>query len=173
MTIPDSYFGTNNFWRGFSDLFLGTPAQVTQKPLYNPQQMNMLDTFLQRAPDTVNQVTDFYNSILSGDQSYFDAIEKPSMDHFRNKTVPAIMDRVGRTSGVRSSALGQQLGDAAVKLDTELAASKALKQDQAAAGLQNLMKFGMTPTQQFFNQQHAPGIIEASLPVLAALFGMM
>lgn len=162
---PEPYKPDPTNWKNF---FTGKSPSIVERPLYDPQQMGMLEAFLNRGGDTVNKTLDYYNSILSGDQNYFDMIENPIRRNFENKTVPAIMNQVGQTAGLRSSALGQQLGEAGTDLDAHLGALRGIRQDSAAAGLQNLMKFGMTPTKQHFNLKGSQGFLEM-LPYYIAM----
>lgn len=152
--------------------FFGKGKEPGTRPIdrFTPDQMNLLNSVLGQIGDPLSQGIGHLGNILGGSQQSFDAFAKPYIQDFQQNLVPGIFDQVGQTAGLRSSALGQQLGHAVTNFGTNLASLKEGLKGDAIARLANLGQIGMMPTQQHmmtpgkenFMQLLIPGAIQGA-----------
>lgn len=130
--------------------FFNKGRDQTTKPVdrFTPNQMNLLNSVLGQLGGPLSQGIGHLGNIAGGSQQSFDAFAKPYIQDFQQNLVPGIFDQVGQTAGLRSSALGQQLGHATTKFGIELASLKEGLKGDAIARLANLGQIGMMPTQK-------------------------
>lgn len=141
------------------DFFLGTGPKTRQLPRFTPEQQQAFSTILQQAL-----------SQLQSPQAAFEPIAQQARTQFEQRTIPSIAERFTAMGGQRSSAFGQQLGQAGAGLEESLASLGAQfgqRQQQlgvglAGLGLQPQFETLITPGQPGFLQQS----LKAALPLL-------
>lgn len=159
---------------------LGGKREKTQQfQRYTPQQQDVLNQLLSAGSQSIPQQTQFLQSLLSPGSEAEQAFAAPAFREFNEKIIPSIAERFTRDFGEgsgRSSAFGQQLGQAGAGLAENLAALRAQLAFQGIGGLQNLLGTGLS--QQFDTVQRAaqPGLFGIFAQGLAqqaprALFG--
>lgn len=154
------------------DLLLGKGQKVTQIDRFNPEQQAMLGSLTSGAQSTSPAAFNYLNSILGDDPASFEAFASPFIQNFQRQVVPGIMDQVGSTAGLRSSFLGQQLGQAMTDLGTNLASQQQQMKQNAMNSFANLSKLGLEPMQQAIVNPARQGLVQSTLPMLAGGFGM-
>lgn len=123
--------GPANSRSGVGKFFLGTPAETIQVDRYNPQQQDLINRSASMASDLLGK-------------SSFQPYAQQARNQFAQQTVPGLAERFTGMGGQRSSAFGQQLGNAAANLEGNLATGEA---DYNRQLLQQLLGTGLT--QQF------------------------
>lgn len=123
--------GPANTRSGVGKFFLGTPAETVQVDRYNPQQQ-----------DLINRSAGMASNMLGN--ASFDPYARQAREQFSQQTVPGLAERFTSMGGRGSSAFGQQLGNAAAGLESNLATGRA---DYDRNLLQQLLGTGLT--QQF------------------------
>lgn len=133
----------------FSDFFFGKPEQVQQLQNFSPEQQQILNQLLGGAGGQLPQMFEYLQKILSQDPELMAQFETPTLRAFNEQTIPSIAERFSGMGAQRSSAFGQQLGQAGERLQEGLAANRANLGGQAINQLQSLLNGGLT--QQFTN----------------------
>jgi hypothetical protein len=82
---------------------------------------------------------------LQGNNFDFGPIENQARTNFAQNTIPSIAERFSGLGAQRSSAFGQQLGQAGAGLESDLAAQKQLYNLQRQGLFQNLAGLGLNP----------------------------
>jgi hypothetical protein len=82
---------------------------------------------------------------LQGNNFSFGPIEQQARQGFAQQTVPSIAERFSGLGAQKSSAFGQQLGQAGAGLESDLAAQKQLYNMNLSGLFQNLASLGLTP----------------------------
>lgn len=135
---------------GARNFFLGTPARTEQVQNFTQPQQNAFSQILQQAL-----------SGLQNPQSGFEPIANQARSQFQRKTIPSIMERFSGMDAQRSSAFGQDLGEAGSQLEEALAALSSQYGLQQQGLLQNLLGTGLTPQFDTIMHQRAPGFLES------------
>lgn len=139
---------------GLFKFLAGTPERQGIQSRYSPQIQGQLDQYLSQI---LGQ--------LGGGQFDFAPIEQQARSGFAQKTVPSIAERFTSmgAGGGRSSAFGQQLGQAGAGLDESLAAMRqnyGLQQQQLGQGFLGLGQ------QEPFREASQPGFLQQALLAL-------
>lgn len=143
-----------------SRFFFGSPSGYDQVPTMNPQQQQFLQQLLSQLQGPLSQGIGNLEGILSGRPEAFEAFEAPARKAFEERTVPGIAERFTGIGGQRSSAFGQQLGQAASDLETNLSAQRAGLQSQALQQLMALLGQGTQPQFQTSFRPQSPGFLQ-------------
>ncbi len=149
--------------------WLGKGAEEVQKPIYNPQQEELLNMLLgslgQQLPGGLQNL----QNILGGDQGTFEAFERPARRAFEQQTIPTIAERfTGQGAGAqRSSAFGQALGTAGRELEEDIFSKRIGMQSDALSQLLGMLGPAISPRQYQYTKPRQPGFLE-SLGVGAA-----
>lgn len=150
---------------GVSRALLGEEGQERRFERFVPEQQEALSQILQQA------LGQYQN--LSTD---FAPIAERARTQFQEQTIPSLAERFTGLGGQRSSAFGQQVGQAGADLESQLAAMESqfgLEQGKLA---QIFLALGLTPQFESTYFPRKPGMLEsgaqstlANLPSLATL----
>jgi len=154
-----------------SRFFLGSPGGIEQVPTVNPQQQQFLEQLLGQLGGPLGMGIGNLTDILSGRPEAFASFEKPARQAFEQKTIPGIAERFSGVGGQQSSAFGQQLGQAASDLETNLSAQRSGLQSQALQQLMGLLGQGMQPQFQNYQQEAQPGFLQNLLSAIGSFGG--
>ncbi len=155
----------------------GEKTQQFQK--FTEPQQDVLQQILGGAQQGIHPLMQFLLQILSQDPEMMKQFEAPTRRAFKEQTVPSIAERFTGVLGAgsqRSSAFGQQMGQAGAALEEKLAAQRAGLGMQAGQQLQSLLTKGLTPQFDTLYTPRQPGFLEnlatSALPAgIAALSG--
>lgn len=167
----------------FMDFLFGKSAKTKTKPIYNPQQRNVLDQLLGGLQGQLPQGLQNLQNILGGDEASFKAFEAPARRGFEQQTLPTIAERfTGQfgTGSQQSSAFGQALGQAGRELEENLFSNRIGMQGDALSQLLKLLGPATSAREFQYVRPRRPGIfenigttglqgIESLLPLLKAL----
>lgn len=134
---------------GFLDFLFGKGEKTQQFQRFTPQQQQVFNQILGGASGQLPQSFEFLNSILSNDPEAIAKFEAPTRRAFEEQTIPSIAERFTGMGAQKSSAFGQQLGEAGKRLEEGLGAQRSQLGFNALAQLQSLLGTGLTP--QFEN----------------------
>jgi hypothetical protein len=141
----------------------GYQSQMHQLPRYSPQQQNIMSQIGQQG---------FQN--LQGNKFDFGPIEQMARQDFTRKTIPSIAERYSNSGG--SSAYGDQMAQAGVDLETNLAGMRQGYNLQQQGFNKDLLGLGLQPTFDTKIEAAAPGLAQTlpgnlaqSLPSLLML----
>jgi len=141
----------------------GTNDVTRQNKIVTPGQENI-----------INQAGQMGLRGLQGGSSRFDPIAQQAQEQFSQRTVPGIAERFTQSGAQRSSAFGQQLGQAGADLSTNLASMGSQFGLQEQKLFQQLLGLGLTPQFENYIEQGNPGLaghLGQFLPLLAHGFG--
>ena len=129
----------------------GSKGKFEQTPnLYNPQQQNVLNAFLQQGQQA-------YNNPYGG----FEPIEQQARLGFAGKTIPSLAERFTSMGGHGTGALSSpvfatQLGEAGVDLESQLAALRAHYGQQGQQNAMQLLQMGVIDPQTLLEDLDYP-----------------
>ena len=144
----------------------GKPGSFDRIDRFTPNQMGILNQVLQQGRQPLNLGFNHFNNILGDDQQSFDKFSAPALQYFNRNIIPSILDQVGQTAGLRSSALGQQLGQAATDFGTNLESMRQGLKGDAFARIANMMGLGMMDTTKDRYGPAQSGVRETMFPLL-------
>jgi len=128
------------------NFFTGSGAQVHQLPRFSQGAMGDLDKARQMG------LQGLQNSSPS-----FQPFAQQAQEQFSQKTVPGIAERFTQSGAQRSSAFGQQLGQAGADLSTNLASMGSQFDQQQQNHFAKLLGLGLTPQFDTKIEGAAPG----------------
>lgn len=146
----------------------GSPPTITPVQRFSPDQEKMLDAITSDVHSTTQPAFHYLRAILQDDPESFKTFAAPYVQSFEQQVIPGILDQIGNTAGLRSSFLGQQLGQAATALEDRLAAQHELRKQAALDSYGNLAKLGLEPKTQHVVTPGSPGIMGSAFGGLAA-----
>ena len=126
----------------FLDFLFGKPEQMQQAQLYTPEQQQSMQQQLGGATQQLPQIFEYLNQILSQNPELMKQFEAPAMRQFEEQILPTIAERFSGLNAQKSSAFGQQLGQAGAGLSENIAAQRAGLGQQAIGQLQQLLQGG-------------------------------
>lgn len=147
----------------FMDFLFGKSAKTKSKPIYNPQQENLLNQILGGIQPGLGSGVQNLQNILGGGPEAFQAFETPARRAFEQQTLPTIAERFTGMFGEgsqRSSAFGQALGTAGRELEENLAAQRAGLQTGALNQLLQLLGPALTPRKYEYTRPREAGFLE-------------
>lgn len=163
----------------FMDFLFGEGQKTEQFQRFTPEQQDVLNNILGGARQQLPQGFEFLSSILSQDPEAMRRFEAPALRQFQEETIPSIAERFTGmlgTGGGRSSAFGQQLGQAAAGLQERLGAQRAGLGFNALSQLQSLLGAGLTPQFDTVVREGTegllPGLARGLTGLLPALIGL-
>ena len=157
----------------FMDFLFGDKEKTEQFDRFTPSQQTSLDQILGGASGQLPQAFQFLSQILGQSPEMMEKFQAPARRAFNEKTVPSIAERFTGMGAQKSSAFGQQLGQAGAGLEEALSAQRSGLGFQGLTQLQGLLGQGLTP--QFetsvspATQGIAPGAIDAIIKILPFL----
>jgi hypothetical protein len=123
----------------------GKKEKIKQLPNYTPDQMQLINQFLEQAKSGTGNAFDYLNSILSDEEGNLEDFQRPAMEDFQRKVIPSILERFTGMGAGRSSALNQTLGEAGKSFGNDLAAQRAQLKQNAVSQLQQFSEMGLRP----------------------------
>lgn len=147
----------------FMDFLFGKGSKTKNKPIYNPQQENLLNQILGSIQSPLGSGVQNLQNILGGDATTFEAFQRPSRRDFEQKTLPTIAERFTGEFGEgsqRSSAFGQALGTAGRELEENLFSQRIGMQGDALSQLLQLLGPALAPRRYQYTRPREPGFIE-------------
>ena len=123
----------------FMDFLFGQKAKDEKRELFSPEQTQLLDQLRGGVGEQVPQMFQFLSQLLSQDPEQLKAFEAPARRQFEEQTLPTIAERFSGMDAQKSSAFGQQLGQAGAGLEEQLAAQRGGMGMQALQQLQQLL----------------------------------
>ena len=151
--------------------FTGTKGRYKQLDLLEKAQQPLKQQLFtasqnQGAGGAYGDAADYYRSLLSDDNSTFNAMAAPEQRRFNEQIIPDISEQfAGMGSGALSSS---GFRNAAVNAGTDLAerlgAIRAQLRQQGAAGLMGLGQQALQPFKENVYEQRQPGFLESIAP---------
>lgn len=153
----------------FLDFLFGKGEKTEQFQRYTPSQQSAFNELLSGGQSGLPSGFDFLQSILNQSPDAINQFEAPTRRAFAEQTIPTIAEKFSGMGAQKSSAFGQQLGQAGQRLEESLAAQRGQRSFDALNQLQNLLGTGLT--QQFENvfRPRSPGLLEEGGKELAKL----
>lgn len=145
------------------DFMFGKGSEEKTKPIYNPQQEDLLNQLLGGLSGPLAGGLGNLGNILGGDQASFDAFFKPARRGFEEETLPSIAERFTGSAGEgsqRSSSFGQALGSAGRDLEENISSQRVGMQTNALSQLMNMFQPALSPTQHQYTTDRQPGFLE-------------
>lgn len=147
----------------FMDFLFGTKEKTKTRPLYTPQQEQLLGTALGGLQQQLPMGLQNLMNILGGDPATFEAFAAPARRGFEQKTLPSIAERFTGMLGEgsqRSSAFGQQLGEAGAALEQDIFSQRLGLQQGALQQLLQLLGPALAPRQEQITTPRQGGFLE-------------
>lgn len=147
----------------FLDFLFGEGEKTKQFQRFTEPQQDVLNQLLGGAQRGIDPGMQYLMQILSQDPEMMRQFEAPTMRQFQEETLPTIAERFTGRLGAgaqRSSAFGQQLGQAGERLQEKLGAQRAQLGFSALQQLQSLLGTGLTPRFETMYQPRQPGFFE-------------
>ena len=129
---------------GFMDFLFGEGEKTEEFQKYSPQQIDIFKQLGGGAQGQLPQAFEFLQSILSQSPEAFKSFEAPARRQFEEQTIPSIAERFSGMGAQKSSAFGQQLGQAGAGLEENLAAQRSGLGMSAISQLMGLLGQGQT-----------------------------
>ena len=163
----------------FLNFLFGKGEELQQVPRFTQPQQDIFSQLQQGVSGAIPQGFEQLLSILGGSPEAARQFEAPAMRQFEEQILPTIAERFTGLLGEgaqRSSAFGQQLGQAGAGLAETLQAERGGRQQNALTQLMQLMQTGLTPQFQTLLRQRQPGLLEtgakgAATAVPSLLYG--
>ena len=160
----------------FMDFLFGKEEKTKTKPIYNPEQEQLLNTALGGLQQQLPLGLQNLRNILGGDEASFDAFAAPARRGFEQKTVPGIAERFTSLFGEgskSSSAFGQALGEAGKNLEEDIFSQRIGLQQGALAQLMQLFGPALSPREQDITSPAQAGFIPQLLLAIAGGAGSL
>lgn len=150
----------------FMDFLFGKGAETKTKPIYTaPGQENILNKITQGVGQQLPSGFEYLQNILGGSPEFFESFQKPARRAFEQQTLPSIAERFTSSLGEgaqRSSAFGQQLGQAGRDLEENLFSQRLGMQGNALNQLMQLLGPALAQRQYEYEEPRKPGYLEQS-----------
>lgn len=147
----------------FMDFLLGKGEKTKTKPIYNPQQENVLNQLLGSISGQLPMGLSNLQNILGGDEGTFESFFAPARRSFEQQTLPSIAERFTGLFGEgaqKSSAFGQQLGQAGKEFEEDIFSQRLGMQQDALSQLLSLLGPALSPRQYQYVKPRKRGLLE-------------
>jgi len=147
----------------FMDFLFGKSSKTKTKPIFNLQQENLLNQILGSMGGPLGSGIQNLQNILGGEESSFEAFQRPARRYFEQQTLPTIAERFTGSFGEgsqRSSAFGQALGTAGRELEENLFSQRLGMQKDALSQLLQLLGPALSARQYQYQRPRVPGFLE-------------
>lgn len=139
------------------DILFGKGGEYKALPTMGPEQQQLLGQLLGGLQGPLGMGLQNLQSMLGGEAG---AYEAPAMRQFQEQILPMIAERFTGAGAQRSSAFGQQLGQAGAGFAENLAMQRAQLQQQGLSQLSGLLGMGIqTPTFQWGQMPGTEGFL--------------
>lgn len=158
----------------FLDFLLGKREKTQEFQRYSPEQEQVLNMLLGGAQQQIPSGLEFLSSILSQSPEAMQAFEAPALRQFQEQILPMIAEKFTGKFGEgssRSSAFGQQLGQAGASLAERLQAQRAGLGFDALSQLQGLLGTGLSPRKETALRPATSGALQGLLGGLGGGLG--
>jgi len=158
---------------GWKEALFGSPGQIQSMPSFSPEQQQLLGQLVGGLGGPMQGGLQNLMQMLTGGGEAFEA---PAMRQFQEQIVPGIAERfTGMGEGSqRSSAFGQQLGQAGAGLAENLAMQREGLKSQGLQQLMGMLGLGMQSPFQYMQipgQQGGLGQLLGGLGTGAGMIG--
>ncbi len=156
----------NEFLQMMQKFFMGSPESIQQVPRFTEGQQDLFSQAQQGVSQGLPEAFQRLFSIMSQDPKAMEAFEAPAKRQFQEEIVPSIAERFTGQFGEgsqRSSAFGQQLGQAGAGLSENLAAQRGEMGQNAMTQLMQMMQLASTPQFENLARPRQPGFGEQAL----------
>lgn len=160
----------------FMDFLFGKSAKTKTKPIYDPQQEDVLNQLLGALQQQLPGGLQNLQNILGGDPSSFEAFERPARRGFEQQTIPTIAERFTSQFGEgaqQSSAFGQALGTAGKELEEDIFSKRIGMQSDALSQLLGMLGPAISPRRYQYTRPRKPGFLESFETNLSEGIGAM
>lgn len=155
------------------DFLLGRDEKTQQFQRFTPQQQELQQQQIGGVSEQLPQMFQYLQQILSNDPDLMRQFQAPSRRAFEEQTIPTIAERFTGMGAQKSSAFGQQLGQAGVRLEEGLAAQQGNLKGKAAAQLQQLLKGGMESQFDTLHTEGGSGFIDKLPQIIMTIMSMI
>ncbi len=142
------------------DFLLGTDAKTEQFQTLTPQQQGLKQQQIGGISQQMPDMFQYLQQLLSGDPEQMKRFEAPSRRAFEEQTMPSIAERFTGMGAQKSSAFGQQLGQAGQRLEESLGAQREGRKGQGINQLLQMMSQSQQPSFDTMHTERDPGFIE-------------
>ncbi len=150
---------------------MGKDEKTQQFQRFTPEQQALQQQQIGGVSEQLPDMFQYLQQILSNNPDLMRQFEAPSRRAFEEQTIPTIAERFTGMGAQKSSAFGQQLGQAGQRLEESLAAQQANLKGGAASQLQQLFSGAMTPSFNTLTTEGQPSMLpEILMKVLPLLF---
>lgn len=165
----------------FMDFLFGKGEKTKTRPIYNaPGQQDILGQLTGALGQQLPMGLGNLQNILGGSPEAFESFFAPARRGFEQQTLPSIAERFTGLFGegaYKSSAFGQQLGQAGKELEEDIFSQRQGMQGNALSQLLQLLAPALAPRQQQITSPRQPGFLESGalglLPGLGGGLGML
>lgn len=154
----------------FMDFIFGEKEKTKTKPIYNPQQEQLLNTALGGLQSQLPLGLQNLRNILGSDEATFESFFAPARRNFDQKTLPGIAERFTSLFGegsFGSSGFAQTLGEAGKDLEEDIFSQRIGMQQDALSQLLSLLGPATAPRQYQYTKPRRQGFLENILGALA------
>lgn len=144
---------------GALDFLFGKKAKDEKRELFSPEQTQLLDQLRGGAGAQVPQMFQFLQQLLSQDPEQMKAFEAPARRQFEEQTLPTIAERFTGMDAQKSSAFGQQLGQAGAGLEEQLSAQRSGLGMTALQQLMSMLGTGLTQQTENIHRPQTFGLL--------------
>lgn len=130
----------------FLDFLFGSKQKTKQFNTFTPEQQQTMNQLLSGSQQQLPYAFDYLSQLLSPGSEALQAFQAPAMRQFQEEIIPTIAERFTGMDAQKSSAFGQQLGQAGAGLAENLSAQRASLGSNAISQLQGLLSTGMRPS---------------------------
>jgi len=147
--------------------FTGTPGKYKQISTLDKSQQPLKEQLVnaglgQGAGGAFGESADYYRSLLSDDNSTFNAMAAPEQRRFNEQIVPDLAEQFAGmgSGGLSSSGFRNAAVNAGTDLSERLGAIRANLRQQGAQGLQNIGQQGLQSYNQNIYEKGKPGLVD-------------
>lgn len=161
-----------NIFSKLATMLGGVPERLQQVPRFTEPQQDIFSQLQQGAAGALPAGFEQLLSILTQDPEAARQFEAPALRQFEEQILPTIAERFTGLLGEgaqRSSAFGQQLGQAGAGLAEKLQAQRGERGGQALQQLMQLLGTGLTPQFESIFRPRQPGLVETGAQGLAQI----
>ncbi len=155
-----------------SNFLFGKKGRFEEIERFTPEQKSIFSQILENIKTPLGMGFQNLMQLLSGSQEGLETYQRPAMRQFEQEIMPSIAERFSGLGAQRSSAFGQQLGQAGASLAENLASQRANLQSQALGQLQQLLGLGMTPQFETLYRPATSGFLGSLAPALGQGMGL-
>ena len=155
------------------DFLMGKKEKTERFQRFTPGQQDLIGGLGGRTAGQLPDAFKFLQSLLSQDPEQMQAFQAPAMRAFEEQTIPTIAERFTGMNAQKSSAFGQQLGQAGAGLQENLQAQRSGLGMNALSQLQSLLGQSLTPQFQTAFRPGGQGFAQQGASSLAQILPLL